>query len=149
MIYGSVNDALRYRGIHPGLDLALENLCPEFIGSLGEEKVLIQGDDVYAFKVNLKTLPEAETFYESHHGHIDIHVVTEGAERMDIDTPDKLELYEEQPENDAFFYHGGAGQPIILTPGKFLIAFPEDAHRTCGIVESSGDFVKVVYKIKI
>lgn len=149
MIYGNLKDALRYRRLHSGLDLALEHLNPEFLSGLGEEKVQLDGDNVYVFKVNLQTKPETETFYENHHDYIDIHVVLEGAERMDIEVPEKLELYEEKPETDAYFFHGSSGQSMILTPDQFLIAFPEDAHRTCGMIDVPEHFVKAVFKIRL
>ncbi len=149
MIYGEIADAQRYAGIHPGLDLALAHLSPEFLAGVGEEHTIIRENEVYAFKVHLKTLPEQEQFYENHHAYIDIHVLTEGEERIDVCVPQQLKLYEEHPENDAYFYHGGSGQAIVLSPGKFLVAFPEDAHRTCGTVDTVRDFEKVVFKIRI
>ncbi|MCI8567574.1 MAG: DUF386 domain-containing protein [Lachnospiraceae bacterium] len=149
MIYANIKDTLRYCGIHPGLDLALKHVNPEFLASLGDERVELKGKDVYAFKVHLQTKPDDKTFYENHHEYIDIHVVLEGIEKMDIDTPENLELYEESPENDAYFFHGGAGQAMFLTPDKFLIAFPEDAHRTCGMVGEPRDIVKAVFKVRL
>lgn len=68
---------------------------------------------------------------------------------MDIEIPDKLKLYEEHPETDAYFFHGQGGQSVILTPGKFLVAFPEDAHKTCGMIEIPQKFIKAVYKIRL
>ncbi len=68
---------------------------------------------------------------------------------MDIEIPDKLELYEEHPGTDAYFFHGQGGQSVILTPGKFLVAFPEDAHKTCGMIEIPQKFIKAVYKIRL
>lgn len=149
MIYGNINDALRYQGIHPELDIALKYVNEEFLSTLGNERVSIKDNDVYVFKVDLKTKPESETFFENHHDYIDIHVVLDGAEKMDIEIPEKLELYEEHPETDAYFFHGNSGQSMILTSGKFLIAFPEDAHRTCGMIETPQKFVKAVYKIRL
>ena len=45
--------------------------------------------------------------------------------------------------------HGQGGQSVILTPGKFLVAFPEDAHKTCGMIEIPQKFIKAVYKIRL
>ena len=116
---------MRYQGIHPGLDIALKYVNDEFLSTLGRERVSIKGDDVYAFKVDLRTKSETETFFENHHEYIDIHVVLEGAERMDIEIPDKLKIVsEEHPETDAYFFHGQGGQSVILTPGKFLGCVP-------------------------
>lgn len=46
MIYANIKDALRYRGISENLDIALEHLNPEFLASLGEERVELKGSDV-------------------------------------------------------------------------------------------------------
>ena len=46
MIYATNGDALTYRGIHPNLDLALENITPEFLDSVGYERVELKGSDV-------------------------------------------------------------------------------------------------------
>lgn len=62
MIYGNINDALRYQGIHPELDIALKYVNEEFLSTLGNERVSIKDNDVYVFKVDLKTKPESETF---------------------------------------------------------------------------------------
>lgn len=149
MICGNIKDALRYRGIHPNLDLALEHVNMDFLSTLGDERVFLKGEDVYVFKVNLQTKPDEETFYENHRKYIDIHVVLEGVEKMNIDIPENLEMYREQPETDAYFYHGDMGETVILTPDKFLVAFPEDAHKTCGMIESPQNFVKAVFKIRL
>ena len=55
MIYANIKDAMRYQGIHPGLDIALKYVNDEFLSTLGRERVSIKGDDVYAFKVDLRT----------------------------------------------------------------------------------------------
>lgn len=149
MIYGDIKDALRYRGIHSGLDLALEYLNTAFLSTLGNEHVFLKEKEVYVFKVDLQTKPDEATFFESHREYIDIHVVLDGAERMNIDSLDNLEIYEEHPESDAYFYHGNGGQTVILTPDKFLVAFPEDAHKTCGMLECPQNFSKAVFKIRL
>ena len=75
---------MRYQGIHPGLDIALKYVNDEFLSTLGRERVSIKGDDVYAFKVDLRTKSETETFFENHHEYIDIHVVLEWILRFRI-----------------------------------------------------------------
>lgn len=149
MIFANIKDVLRYRGISENLDLALEHVNPEFLATLGNEPVELKGRDVYVFKLDLETKPFEACFYETHHDYADIHVVLEGAERMDIDIPEHLELYEEQPENDVCFFHGNGGQSMILTPDQFLVAFPEDGHKTCIAIDEPKPFTKVVFKIRL
>ncbi len=149
MIYANIKDAKRYLGIHPGLDLALEYVNDEFLSKLDYERVEIKGTDVYVFKLDLQTKPADETFWENHHDYIDIHCVLKGTEKMGINIPENLDLYEEKPETDAYFFHGKGGQTLYLTPGYFLIAFPEDAHETCGMVEAPETITKAVFKVRL
>ena len=149
MIFSSNEDARHYSGILPNLDLALSHLTPEFLASVGQDRVEIKGNDVYCFKVLLTTKPEKETFFENHRDYADIHVVTEGAEGMGFAPLESLELYEERPETDAYFYHGKAQQKMVLTPGNFLVAFPEDAHQTMVMLDAPKAFTKVVFKVRL
>jgi len=150
MIYANFKDANRYRGISPNLDIALEHINAEFLSALGEEQVELKGRDVYVFKIPLTTKVAAEALFENHHEYIDIHVVLEGAERMVINIPENLEPLEEKPESDLYFFRGNEGQAMILTPGNFLVAFSEDAHKTPGAVDDNPqNIVKAVFKVRL
>ena len=61
MIYAKHKDALAYRGIHPNLDLALEHITPEFLASVGSERVELKGGDVYAIRFTYTTVPAEES----------------------------------------------------------------------------------------
>ena len=60
MIYAKQKDAPAYRGIHPSLDLALERITPEFLASVGSERVDIV-DGVYATRFTYETVPAEES----------------------------------------------------------------------------------------
>lgn len=147
MIYANLKNVLRYRGIHPGLDLALEHITPEFLAGIGDKRVELKGSDVYCFKVTFDSVPEEKAFFENHKKYADIHIVIEGVEVMGISLPESLELYEERTETDAYFYHGKEEQRLTLTPGNFLVAFPEDAHKTQMMVDVSRPVTKIVFKV--
>lgn len=48
MIYAKHKDAPAYRGIHPNLNLALAHITPEFLASVGSERV--EANDFYAYR---------------------------------------------------------------------------------------------------
>ena len=48
MIYAKNKDALRYCGIHSNLDKALDCITQDFLEQVGERRVEIDGDNVYA-----------------------------------------------------------------------------------------------------
>ena len=87
MIYAKHKDASAYRGIHPNLDLALERITPEFLASVGPERVEIKGGDVYATRFTYETVPAEESFFEAHRKYLDIHIMMEGSEGVEIAPP--------------------------------------------------------------
>lgn len=149
MIYANNKDALRYQGIHPDLDLALKQITPTFLAGLGDDRVAIRGDDIYCFKVTFDTIPEEKALFENHKLYIDIHIVLQGVEMMETARPETLEQCGQRPENDAYFYRGKGHHRLVLTPGNFLVAFPEDAHKTQMMVDRPLPVTKAVFKIRL
>ncbi|MCR5090742.1 MAG: YhcH/YjgK/YiaL family protein [Oscillospiraceae bacterium] len=153
MIVANLKDAKDYRGIHPMLDKALDYLTPEFLNTVGAEKVHMDGDALFASLNVFETMPKEKLFFESHKRYLDIHVPLCGEERMDIADPADLTLDEEKsrPVGDFYAYSDDTDkiQSIILKPGTFLVAFPADAHRVKGQVSGPSQVNKVVFKILV
>ncbi|MDO4973140.1 MAG: YhcH/YjgK/YiaL family protein [Eubacteriales bacterium] len=153
MIVARNADAANYKGFSPLLDKALDLLTPEFLASVGTETVHMDGEKLYATRNIFDTAPDSETFFESHKRYLDIHAVTKGEERMEIADPKALTVDEEKsrPEGDfyAFTEKSAEHQTLILKPGTFLVAFPDDAHRCKGQVNGVSQVEKVVFKILI
>lgn len=150
MIYGRIKDALTYRGIHPGLDLALSYIRPNFLENLEEGKrVELDGDRAYCTSFTYETIPEKEGFFEAHLKYLDIHIMLSGKERVDIAPPGELNQTKAEPENDFYAYDGEPWHSLILKPGEFLVVFPEDAHRIKLQVEGPQTVTKAVFKVLI
>jgi len=149
MICAKNQDAPRYRGIHPNLDLALEHLTPEFLSSLGTERAELRGSDVYCTRFTYETVPDEAAFFEAHRNYLDIHVMLEGSERVEIAAPEDLEVYEERPENDISFLRGNGRYSVLLSPGDFLVVFPEDAHKLKMQTDCPRTVTKAVFKVRI
>ena len=153
MIVAKNTNAANYKGFSPLLDRALDLLTPEFLESVGTVTVHVDGDKLYATRNLFDTAPQEETFFESHKRYLDIHVVVRGEERMEIADPADLTLDEAKsnPEGDfyAFTEKSAEHQDLILTPGSFLVAFPDDAHRCRGQVKGVSHVEKIVFKILI
>ena len=65
MILAKNVNARDYLGIHPNLDLALERITPEFLSSLGEERVDIIPGEVWCTKFSYETIRDEESFFEA------------------------------------------------------------------------------------
>lgn len=127
MILAKCSEALRYRGVHPRLDRALELLGEEYLSSVGTQRRELEGDALFVTRFDYQTLPREETFFEAHRRYLDLHVMVKGCERVELASPDCLELFEH--EGDFYGYRGEAEQSLLLCPGSFLVVFPDDAHR--------------------
>ena len=150
MIYAKNADALAYRGIHPNLDLALEHITPEFLASLRDnQRVELQGDQVYCTRFTYETIPQEESFFEAHRRYLDIHIMVEGEERVDMNRPEDLKLTDAQEGNDFYAYQGESWHSTVLKPGEFLVVFPGDAHRIKVQVDGPKTVSKAVFKVCI
>ncbi|MCI8762239.1 MAG: DUF386 domain-containing protein [Oscillospiraceae bacterium] len=147
MILAANTAALDYRGIHPNLDLALEHITPEFLSSLGEERAQLKGEEVYCTKFTYETVPDEEAFFEAHRLYLDIHLMLSGSERVEIASPAALEQFDHQ--GDFYAYRGEGRHSLVLSPGDFLVVFPDDAHKIKMRVDGRETVTKAVFKIKI
>ena len=145
MIYATLTEASSYRGLHPRLDRVLDLLGPEFLSSLGTERVELDGEDLFVTRFDLATSTDERRLFEYHRRYLDVFVTVAGRERVDIATPEKLELREQRGD-----YWGAAGeaeQSVQLSPGRFLVLFPGDAHRPGMAVAEPENISRVVFKV--
>jgi len=149
MICAKNTDALAYRGIHPNLDLALEHITPEFLAGAGPERVELKGGDVYATRFTYETVPEEESFFEAHRKYLDIHIMVDGSEGVEIAPPESLEEFDRREDGDFYAYRGAARYRLVLSPGDFLVVFPNDAHRIKMCLDRPETVSKVVFKVRV
>ncbi len=149
MIYAKNKDALSYRGIHPNLDLALEHITEKYLDSVGYDRVELKGSDVYATRFTYETVPEEESFFEAHQKYLDIHIMLSGSERVEIAPPEKLTEFDRVEANDFYAYRGEGDYRLVLSPGDFLVVFPDDAHRIKMRVNGPETVTKAVFKVRI
>lgn len=147
MILAANRTALDYRGIHPNLDLALEHITPEFLASLGEDRVELKGEEVYCTKFTYETVADEEAFFEAHRLYLDIHLMLSGSERVELASPAALEQFD--CRGDFCAYRGEGRHSLILSPGDFLVVFPDDAHKIKMRVDGPETVTKAVFKVKI
>jgi YhcH/YjgK/YiaL family protein len=142
MIADRLEQAGRYRGMHPGLDRGLEALRRLAGDPPPDGRHELEGRDLYAILSTYEPGDPADKRFEAHRRYADIQVVLRGGEVL-YWAP--LEGLAEQrayaPEEDIAFYEdppgGGVGLP--LEPGAFAVLFPEDAHKPgCRVTPGRG-----------
>jgi len=145
MIVADIRDAALYRGIHPRLDRVLGLLDEEHLAAIGTDVLKIEGDEIFAQRFHLQTVPFDETFFEAHARYADVQLVVEGCEQMDIAPAYTLEQYEHR--GDFYALRGEKKQSIVLTPGQFAIFLPGDAHRLKIAVGEPAPVTRVLFKV--
>lgn len=112
----------------------------------------IEGDNVYVLVQNYATKPVEEGKFEAHRKYIDIQYVHSGRETILWAPLSVLKTvirpYEEAGDA-ALFALGSADAPIHLSPGQFVIFYPEDAHAPGRTWEKPCEVVKAVAKIRV
>lgn len=147
MIYANLTDAACYCGINPRLDRALELLTPEFLASVGTRRQEIEGESLYVTRFDVETSSDEGRLFEYHRRYLDIFVTVQGEERVDISTPGALTVTEQR--GDYWGCAGKAEQSVQLSPGRFLVLFPGDAHRPGMAAEKPEGISRIVFKIEI
>ena len=111
----------------------------------------LQGEDIYAMIESYETKSPESARPEAHRRYVDIQMLLSGTECITWwPTRDLTVVQPFAPDSDIAFYEQpeSLGIPLILTPGRFAVFFPEDAHmpglRTS---DSPSPVKKVVIKI--
>ena len=89
-------------------------------------------DSVYVNIDEYQTKPAEICKFEAHKKYIDIQMLLDGEEEIDILPVDGLKISEEYDENrDIMFFEKSEKTPdkIQLKPYKFVLIYPEEAHR--------------------
>ena len=147
MILDKLTAAQAYRGIHPRLDRVLGLLTPEFLETVGTQRLELEGDALFVTRFDVVSSEDETRLFEYHRRYLDVFVCAGGCERVDIARPEALTLREQS--GDYWGCAGTAEQSVILRPGSFLVLFPGDAHRPGMAPAEPGDISRIVFKILI
>ncbi len=149
MIIAKNDKARDYLGLSENLDIALEHITEEFFSSLGDERVDIIPGQLWCTKFSYETISEEESFFEAHEKFLDIHIMLDGSERVEIASPSGLNQFDSQVENDFYAYRGKGEHSLILSPGSFLVVFPDDAHKIKMHLGKPETVTKAVFKVRL
>ena len=148
MIYDSLNHIDAYRGIHPGVWKGLELLRDTDFTKVEDGRYELDGENLFYFIQTYENNPANET-PEAHKKYIDIQCVLTGKERMDVGAlEDMTEEVEGRPDNDIWFYRGPMDS-VTLSPGKFAVLWPGDAHAPGIAIGTTEQVRKGVVKVKV
>lgn len=147
MIYDSLAHIDQYKTTHPGLYKALTILRDTDFSKMEDGTVEVEGRDLFYFLQSYETKPDNDT-PEAHQKYADIQAVLVGQEKIGVGALEDMTEVSGKPENDIWFYHGPMDY-VSLTPGKFAVLFPGDAHAPGICVDAPAGARKCVFKVKL
>ena len=96
-----------------------------------------------------ETVEAEKRFWEAHKDYLDIHLMLDGAEQIDLNFIQNMDVKDYVPEEDFLPMEGGKNGSVVLGKGDFLICYPSDAHRTAVAVDGSEKIKKAIFKLQI
>ena len=146
MIIDSLDNAHMYECLHPHFKQAFDFLRATNFSTVDDGRIELQGDTVYinlAGNAGKKSAP-----LEAHKMYIDIQMPLSTTELIGFkpvsSCQNVLEAYDN--DRDIVFYADAFDTVLSVSPGQFVIFYPQDAHAPAMV---SGFLRKLVVKIKL
>ncbi len=146
MIVCPWKDLGRYAPIIPGLEEAmavvaeLTDLTPRTIPLSNGNKILVQAGP---------TKPWAGAELEAHRNYLDIQYIVQGAEVVGWAPLETLTLSGEFNTAKDKGMYAGLNDTMLIREGYCYVVYPEDAHAPGKHLDTPGEFVKLVVKLKV
>ena len=132
MIFGNTEDLKQYKNQLPkGIYKCLKKMRRFDFASAEDGKYEIKGAGVMSVESPM-TEPASARRLEGHCLYVDVVYLIEGDEEIGCQPfSDAKEITEKFPERDLYFFEGSDADEtrVHMTPGRFLVCFPEDLHR--------------------
>lgn len=148
MILDTLDQAERYKSLHPLFARAFDFLRSTDLLALALGKHAVEGEDLFAIVEHCAGRTRAQARLESHRRYIDIQLVLEGVDEMGWRPLAQCTqpLGEFDGARDIRFYEDAPSSWVPTPAGSFCIFFPDDAHAP---LVSDGMVRKVVMKIAV
>lgn len=148
MILDTLDQAERYRSLHPLFARAFDFLRSTDLLALAPGKHAVEGEDLFAIVEHCAGRTRAQARLESHRRYIDIQLVLEGVDEMGWRPLAQCTrpLGEFDSARDIRFYDDAPSSWLATPAGSFCMFFPDDAHAP---LVSDGMVRKVVMKIAV
>lgn len=144
MILDSLSHIDTYKNLGEKINRGLKLLTTDFTGVPdGRYEV---DDDIFYMIQTYDTKPDND-LPEAHRKYIDIQCVISGAETIGIGKIENMTEVEAHPDRDLWLYHGPMDY-VTLTPGRFVVVWPQDPHAASIKAGDETGCHKVVVKVR-
>lgn len=111
----------------------------------------IESDGLYVVVMTYETKARPDARLEAHRLYADIQVVLDGAELCEWTPTDGLTVAEayDASRDALFFADSPSVDTFALTPGRFAVFYPEDAHKPSCHLAGRATIRKAVVKVRL
>ena len=146
MVFDHIDNAIRFQGLGPGFNEAMEFLRTHDLASIECGRHDILGDALFAIVQDYTTKPIEEGFWEAHRRYIDVQYVVNGQELIGFSPISRMKFVSHDAARDLSVFEG-EGDFATMQAGNFMVLWPDDAHMP-GLQVSGPEMVrKIVFKI--
>lgn len=128
MIYDTIDNIGRYRGLKKGLDVLIDWLGGNDFRALPTGRTDILGDKVYANVMEATTRPVEDARHESHRRYLDVQVDVHGREAFKVGQGDALGRTEFNEADDYDLLDTTLAVDGNLDKGRFAIFMAGEPH---------------------
>ena len=146
MILDVLENAARYESLHPGFAAAFDYLRRHDLAEIPLGRHAIEGDRIFAL-VSADEPRGAAARLEAHKKYIDVQYVVPGADRIGWSHNAGLKtVVPYDAAKDIEFFVDAQESWLELTPGRFAIFHPTDAHAPLAGAQTAR---KIVIKVSV
>lgn len=149
MIVDKIENAQLYKGIHPGIQKALNYIENTNFQELPYGRHEIEGDSVFVIFKEYQTKKVDGNLLESHRQYIDVQYIVEGVEQMGVTMRANQQPKKEYDAVDDYMLFDVPYDMITVKKGMFAIFFPDDIHMPDMTTGEPSKVKKAVIKVKI
>jgi YhcH/YjgK/YiaL family protein len=148
MILDSLDNASRYRDLHPAFGRAFDYLLRTDLSAAATGRHDIDGDRMFVLVQEHEGTGPDTTKLEAHKAYIDIQLTISGQEEIGWMPAARCRQPEDEFDaaRDIIFYRDRPMTSLVVPPRQFAVFFPEDAHAPLG---GRGAVKKAVLKVAV
>ena len=147
MICDTLQHLVRYRGLHPNLDTAIDYLLTHDLAALPLGRTEVDGDKVFINLMDATLHPDAGYHPEYHKLYADLQVDLTGSEGWGYTNLPGAEIGEFT--GDCGFQDSASVVTGALGEGRFVLFFPEELHKPGLVQHGCVSVRKAVVKIRM
>ena len=128
MVIDSLHHSQMYAGLSQRIGRALDWLRVTDLTAVPIGRHEIDGDALFVLVQDITTKPLEQGVWEAHRRYLDIHAPLTGDENFGYAPLEALEVTQAYDEAKDFCLLRGAGTLQRVSPGMFVLVWPQDAH---------------------